>query len=109
MTIIENKIIENRKIIDKDIKNYLNINSIYQDKILEYMEYSLYTRGKHLIPIIVLEVFKLFNDNLNIIISYASSIEIIHTFSLIHDDLPSIDNDKIRRGKPTNHIVFGEV
>ncbi|HLR20435.1 MAG TPA: farnesyl diphosphate synthase [Tissierellaceae bacterium] len=108
MTIIENKIIENRKIIDKAIKNYLNINSIYQDKILESMEYSLFTGGKRLRPIIALEVFKMFNDNLNIIIPYASSIEMIHTYSLIHDDLPSMDNDKIRRGKPTNHIVFGE-
>lgn len=86
----------------------MNINTTYQEKLLESMKYSLFTGGKRLRPIMGLETFKMFKEDIDIILPYLSAIEIIHTYSLVHDDLPSMDNDKLRRGKPTNHIIFGE-
>lgn len=72
------------------------------------MRYSTFTDGKRLRPIMSILTYKLFDDNLTNILPFASAIELIHTYSLIHDDLPSMDNDDLRRGKPTNHIVYGE-
>lgn len=68
----------------------------------------MFTGGKRLRPIIGLETFKMFEKEIDKVLPYLSAIEMIHTYSLIHDDLPSMDNDKLRRGKPTNHIIFGE-
>jgi geranylgeranyl diphosphate synthase type II len=80
----------------------------YQKKIYEAMEYSLFTGGKRLRPIIALKAYEIFDANLEKILPFAAAIEMIHTYSLIHDDLPSMDDDDFRRGKPTNHKVFGE-
>lgn len=94
------------------IDNYLKITvdhkNSYQKKIYEAMEYSLFTGGKRLRPIIALKSFELFDNNLKKMIPFAVAIEMIHTYSLIHDDLPAMDNDDFRRGKPTNHKVYGE-
>lgn len=78
--------------------------------ILKSMEYSILAGGKRLRPIILLETYRLFSneDRLDLISKFMVAIECIHTYSLIHDDLPSMDNDSLRRGQPTNHIVFGE-
>ncbi len=74
------------------------------------MVYSLRAGGKRLRPILMLEVYKVLagNDNIEEVMPFAASIEMIHTYSLIHDDLPAMDNDDFRRGKATNHKVFGE-
>lgn len=72
------------------------------------MKYSIFTNGKRLRPIMNILTYKLFDDKIKNILPYSIAIELIHTYSLIHDDLPSMDDDNIRRGKPTNHIVFGE-
>lgn len=77
-------------------------------KLEESMRYSLMAGGKRLRPCLVLEFAKLFGAQPDSCIDYACSIEMIHTFSLIHDDMPCMDNDELRRGKPTNHMVFGE-
>ena len=78
------------------------------DIVKEGMEYSLLAGGKRIRPIILLEMAKTYDADLKIALEFAIAIEMIHTYSLIHDDLPSMDNDDLRRGKPTNHVVFGE-
>lgn len=74
----------------------------------EAMRYSLYAGGKRVRPVLTLACCEALGGNLDAALCYGSSIEMIHTYSLIHDDLPCMDNDELRRGKPTNHIVFGE-
>lgn len=95
-------------LIDIELKKILMMRNSFNGKIYDAMEYSLFTGGKRLRPIMALKTFELFNNDLKRIIPYAIGIEMIHTYSLIHDDLPSMDNDDFRRGKPTNHKVFGE-
>jgi geranylgeranyl diphosphate synthase type II len=72
------------------------------------MKYSLFAGGKRIRPILALASYEACGGNPEYIIPQASAIELIHTYSLIHDDLPAMDNDELRRGKPTNHKVFGE-
>lgn len=76
--------------------------------IREAMRYSLFAGGKRLRPILALMSCELFSGNEEEVLPFACCIEMIHTYSLIHDDLPSMDNDDFRRGKPTNHKVYGE-
>ena len=76
--------------------------------IYDAMRYSLYAGGKRIRPVITLACCEALGGDMNAALSYACAIEMIHTYSLIHDDLPCMDNDELRRGKPTNHIVFGE-
>lgn len=72
------------------------------------MRYSLDAPGKRLRPIIMKETYRLFGGKGTIIEPFMAAIEMIHTYSLIHDDLPAMDNDEFRRGRKTTHIVFGE-
>ena len=76
--------------------------------IYEAMKYSLLAGGKRLRPILAIMACELFDGDINEVMPFACSIEIIHTYSLIHDDLPAMDNDDYRRGKLTSHKVFGE-
>lgn len=76
--------------------------------IYEAMHYSVFAGGKRLRPILLLATHKLFNEDVSKSLPFAAAIEMIHTYSLIHDDLPAMDNDDYRRGKLTNHKVFGE-
>lgn len=88
-----------------------HINSIFDIKegsTYEAMKYSLYAGGKRVRPVLTLACCDSLGGDLDAALCYGSSIEMIHTYSLIHDDLPCMDNDELRRGKPTNHIVFGE-
>lgn len=78
------------------------------EMVMEGMKYSLLAGGKRIRPIILLEMASAYNADLEVALDFAIAIEMIHTYSLIHDDLPSMDNDDLRRGKPTNHVVFGE-
>lgn len=96
------------EIIDKALRDALSNRYTYQDKIFDSMEYSLFTGGKRLRPIMTLKACELFGGNIYKALPFALAIEMIHTYSLVHDDLPSMDNDDFRRGKPTNHKVFGE-
>lgn len=106
--IIKDKMDDTIKMIDEALDGYTNINSKYQKSIYESIRYSLFNGGKRLRPIIAVKSFELFNDDLHKILPYAAAIEMIHTYSLIHDDLPAMDDDNFRRGKPTSHVVFGE-
>ena len=76
--------------------------------LLDSERYSLFAGGKRIRPALTLEFCKLFGGEESAAIPFACAVEMIHTYSLIHDDLPCMDNDDLRRGKPTNHKVFGE-
>lgn len=105
MSIIDDKYIN---IIDNSIKKTINNAGTLNPKLLESIKYSLFSGGKRLRPLLCIKAYELFSGSLDIIMPFAVSIECIHTYSLIHDDLPSMDDDDTRRGKPTNHKVFGE-
>ena len=77
-------------------------------KLYEAQKYSIMAGGKRIRPALALEVCKVFSGQYTSAIPFAMALEMIHTYSLIHDDLPCMDNDDLRRGKPTNHKVFGE-
>ena len=94
------------ELIDKKLDEYLT--SKYPSEIWEAMKYSVCAGGKRLRPILVLETNKICGGNINDALPTACALEMLHTYSLIHDDLPCMDNDDFRRGKPTNHKVFGE-
>lgn len=103
-----NEIKELINIIDENLYSSIHLKGKYQQKIYESIKYSLFTGGKRLRPILAIKVFELFSKEIHLILPFACSIEMIHTYSLIHDDLPSMDDDTMRRGNPTNHIVYGE-
>lgn len=100
------------KVLKNEIENYiemcLNSNNNYNKKLYEAMHYSVSIGGKRIRPILLILTYNLFKDNYSDIMPIAAAIEMIHTYSLIHDDLPCMDDDDLRRGKPTNHKVFGE-
>jgi len=78
------------------------------DKICESMSYSLMAGGKRIRPVVCLAACEMFGGTQETAMPAAVALEMIHTMSLIHDDLPSMDNDDLRRGKPTNHVIYGE-
>ena len=77
-------------------------------KLLEAMDYSLSAGGKRLRPVLLLAACETLGGDIDEALPFACALEMIHTYSLIHDDLPAMDNDDLRRGRPTNHKVFGE-
>ncbi len=81
---------------------------IGQEKIIKSMRYSALAGGKRLRPALMMEFCRISGKNPEIALPFAVALEMIHTYSLIHDDLPCMDNDDFRRGKPTNHKIFGE-
>ncbi|NLK44683.1 MAG: polyprenyl synthetase family protein [Tissierellia bacterium] len=95
-------------LIDDELKKIVHNKDCFQKRILESIEYSLFTGGKRLRPIMAIKSYEIFNNQISEIMPFAVGIEMIHTYSLIHDDLPAMDNDDFRRGKPTNHKVFGD-
>ncbi|MGL5507945.1 MAG: polyprenyl synthetase family protein, partial [Paraclostridium sp.] len=94
--------------IEELLAKYMPQEIGYQQTILEAMNYSLKAGGKRLRPILTLEACKLVGGKEEDAIPFAVAIEMIHTYSLIHDDLPALDNDDLRRGRPTNHKVYGD-
>ncbi len=76
--------------------------------LLQAEQYSLFAGGKRIRPTLVLEFCRMFGGNEEVALPFACAVEMVHTYSLIHDDLPCMDDDDLRRGKPTNHKVFGE-
>jgi geranyltranstransferase len=94
--------------IEKEIYSYLPAEEGYQKTLFSAMNYSYKAGGKRLRPILIMESYRLCGGKGSDYLPYAAAIEMIHTYSLIHDDLPALDNDDLRRGKKTNHKVFGE-
>ncbi|NMS88983.1 polyprenyl synthetase family protein [Clostridioides difficile] len=99
---------EKSSFIENVLKEYMPKEEGYQKTVIEAMNYSLSAGGKRLRPILTLEACKIVGGNEEEAIPFAVAIEMIHTYSLIHDDLPALDNDDLRRGRPTNHKVYGE-
>ena len=95
-------------LINDELDRLIEINEVPEKTLKEAMKYSLMAGGKRLRPALILEGYRLFKTDYEKAIPFACAMEMIHTFSLIHDDLPAIDNDDLRRGKLTNHKVFGE-
>lgn len=96
------------KEIENILRRFLPAGGGYQKVIMEAMEYSLMAGGKRLRPMLMLESFRLFGGKGRIIEPFAAAIEMIHTYSLVHDDLPAMDDDDYRRGRKTTHVVYGE-
>lgn len=104
------KEILNRKagIVEEELKKYVKIEDNAQNKIYDAMGYSLLAGGKRLRPVLALMTCEMCGGDETEALPFACALEMIHTYSLIHDDLPAMDNDDLRRGKPTNHKVYGE-
>ena len=95
-------------LIESRLKYYLSFYYKNKNVISEAMEYSLMAGGKRLRPVLSIAAAELLGIALEKVLPYACALEMIHTYSLIHDDLPAMDDDDLRRGKPTNHVVYGE-
>ncbi len=97
-----------RRIVEKAMDRYLPSEKTEPKTIHKAMRYSAFAGGKRLRPILAMTSFELVNGKGKSILPAACALEFIHTYSLIHDDLPCMDDDDLRRGKPTSHKVFGE-
>ncbi len=106
---IDNLLIDYKTLVEKEIDRlFPDINTNWYKEVVDASRYSLLLGGKRIRPIIMLEFCKLFGGDINDAVNFAVALEMIHTYSLIHDDLPCMDNDDLRRGKPACHIKFGE-
>ncbi len=94
--------------IDKLLMRYCPAKEGHQSDIMDAMEYNLLAGGKRIRPMLMQEVYHLFGGTEDMIEPFMAAIEMIHTYSLVHDDLPAMDNDDYRRGRKTTHIVYGE-
>ncbi len=98
-----------REYVEKFMQDwYARFHDEPQKQLFEAMEYSLLAGGKRLRPIFAFEFCRICGADWQAAAPFAAAVEMIHTYSLIHDDLPSMDNDDLRRGRPTNHKVYGE-
>lgn len=96
------------KLIEDNIMNFVPEAGDAYSLIEEAMKYSLAAGGKRIRPVLVLEFCRICGGDVQLAVPFAAAVEFIHTYSLIHDDLPCMDNDDMRRGKPSSHIKFGE-
>lgn len=98
-----------RRVVEESLTSFISgAENSPQKIIFDSMKYSLEAGGKRIRPVLLLETIKMMGGNCSAGIPFACAVEYIHTYSLIHDDLPAMDDDDLRRGKPTNHRVFGE-
>lgn len=105
---IKDEIARRAKEIETIIAKYLPKESGYQKTVIEAMNYSILAGGKRLRPMLMQETYRMFGGKSDVIDPFLAAIEMIHTYSLIHDDLPAMDNDEYRRGRKTTHVVYGE-
>ncbi len=105
---IEQEITKRVEQINRIIERYLPKEEGYQRTIFEAMNYSVRAGGKRLRPMLMQETYRMFGGSDAAIEPFMAAIEMIHTYSLVHDDLPAMDNDEYRRGKKTTHAVYGE-
>lgn len=99
---------EQRALVDRELDKLLPSKDTYPQSIHEAMRYSVFAGGKRLRPILCAEAGRLLGAGDKPLLRIAAALELVHTYSLIHDDLPALDNDDLRRGKPTCHRAFGE-
>ncbi len=95
-------------LIDRSLNQYLGACRRHPETLFKAMQYSVFSGGKRIRPILTLAAGDLFGAARSRLLPFACAVEFIHTYSLIHDDLPALDNDDLRRGKPTSHKIFGE-
>lgn len=105
---VEQEIAVRAEQINQILEGYLPKEEGYQKTIFEAMNYSIRAGGKRLRPMLMQETYRMFGGTSGIVEPFMAAIEMIHTYSLVHDDLPAMDNDEYRRGKKTTHAVFGE-
>lgn len=105
---IEELIESKSKYIEDIIKSYLPKEDGYQKTVIEAMNYSVLAGGKRLRSLFMQEAYNLFGGKSQVIEPFMAAMEMIHTYSLVHDDLPAMDNDEYRRGQKTTHVVYGE-
>jgi|SRR5208283_4719505 len=98
---------EKKALVDGFLERYFS-RTLVPETLKQSMTYSLSAGGKRIRPVLCLAAYEACGGNSNEVVPYAVAFELVHTYSLIHDDLPAMDDDDLRRGKPTNHIVFGE-
>ena len=103
---IKKKLFNNAKKIDRFLIKYLKNQK--QSLLINPMKYGVISGGKKIRSTIIFDTAKIFNIKEKKLINIAAAVECIHSYSLIHDDLPCMDNDSLRRGKPTTHIKYGE-
>lgn len=108
MDFLKEYLVDKQEKIDTSLKELLPSGEIYPQILHEAMGYSVFAGGKRLRPVLCLAACEAVEGSIEDALPVACALEIIHTYSLIHDDLPAMDNDDLRRGKPTNHIVYGE-
>src|SRR5947207_57661 len=99
---------QQQKLVDAELDRLVPDETVAPETIHRAMRYSLFAGGKRIRPILCIEAARTVADDCDGVVSAACSMELIHTYSLIHDDLPAMDNDDYRRGKLTNHKVFGD-
>ena len=99
---------EYRELVNRSLEPQLRSLGSIPERLLEAMLYSLKAGGKRLRPVLLLAACEMAGGSGGTALPFACALEMVHTYSLIHDDLPGMDNDDLRRGKPTNHRVFGE-
>ena len=108
MTSFKKQIPEYRELIDDSLNKVLSASSQSSKELNLAMAYSVLNGGKRIRPLMMIASAKTLDIDIQEVIPFAASIELLHSFSLIHDDLPCMDDDSIRRGKPSTHIKFGE-
>lgn len=94
--------------IEKIIENYMPKDATLQKTVTDAMNYTMSAGGKRIRPLLMSETYRLFGGTEELIEPFMAALEMIHTYSLIHDDLPALDNDDYRRGRKTAHVVYGE-
>jgi len=99
---------ERKDLVDRALDGFLPPESTYPESIFKAVRYSLFAGGKRLRPILVITAAEICGASAAVVLPVACALEMIHTYSLIHDDLPAMDDDDFRRGRPTSHRVFGE-
>lgn len=108
LTRINRYLDEKKRLVEKALERFLPKETSYPAKLHKAMRYSVFSAGKRLRPLLMLAAADTGKMELDTALPAACAIELIHTFSLIHDDLPALDNDNFRRGKPSCHCAFGE-
>ena len=102
------KLKQYQELINRELEKHIETKKCPEEMLNRSMEYSLMAGGKRIRPILVIATYQIFKEDIQECMPFAVAIEMVHNFSLIHDDLPGIDNDDFRHGKPTNHKQFNE-
>ncbi len=107
MAELKNRLVADANLVEDAFREYYAESDADISLVLDSEQYSLFAGGKRIRPFLVIEFCRLFGGDIEEALPFAAAIEMIHTSSLIHDDLPCMDDDDLRRGKPTNHKVYG--